>query len=148
MSFPPAPDDERWLAGVLARHGAVAGSVHRREGGLLRLTAAHGLPDPVRALVASVPLGKGMAGQAAATGRPFQTCNVQHDPSPVIQPGARTVPAQAAVAIPVLDAEGQAHAVVGFAFARSGDLAPDELAFLERSAAGLPGFPSVPADGP
>ncbi len=146
MPRPPSPDDARWLTEALVRHGAVAGSVHRRQGDLLRLTASHGLPEPVRALVATVPLGKGMAGQAAASGRPFQTCNVQRDPSPVIQPGAREVPAQAAVAIPVLDAAGRAHAVVGFAFARAGDLAPDELASLERSAAGLPGLPSVPAD--
>lgn len=148
MSTSPAPDDARWLAGILARHGAVAGSVHRRDGGLLRLTAAHGLPDPVRALVLTVPLGKGMAGQAAASGRPFQTCNLQQDTSTVIQPGARTVPAQAAVAIPVLGADGRAEAVVGFAFARSGDLAPDELALLERSAAGLPGSPTVADAGP
>jgi len=145
---PSSPDDARWLAGALARHGAVAGSVHRREGGLLRLTAAHGLPDPVRALVLTVPIGKGMAGQAAASGCPFQTCNLGRDPSAVIQPGARAVPAQAAVAIPVLDVDGLAQAVVGFAFARSGDLAPEELALLERSAAGLPSVRPAAEAGP
>lgn len=148
MPPPPAPSDASWLVDVLARHGAVAGSVHRLDGEVLRLTAAHGLPAPVRAQVERVPVGKGMAGQAAASGKPFQTCNVQRDPSAVIQPGARTVPAQAAVAIPVLDAAGRALAVVGFAFARSGELAAGELERLQDAAQALPDVPAPPAVGP
>ena len=97
------PPDDFWLADFVRSHGGVAGSVHRAAGGALALAASVNLPPPVVAAVRVVPIGRGMAGQAAETKRPFQTCNLKADPSADVRPGARTVAAQAAVALPVLD---------------------------------------------
>jgi L-methionine (R)-S-oxide reductase len=133
-----SPSDAAFLDGFLAAHGGVAGSVHRMAGGELVLSVAKNLPPPVVEAVRRVPFGRGMAGQAAQTKRPFQTCNLKSDPSATVRPGARTVAAQAAVALPVLDPTGAVRAVVGIAFAREGELAEPEIATLRAAANRLP----------
>src|SRR5687767_12913363 len=95
---------DTWLARLLEEEGAVAGSVHLQRGTELILAASKNLPPPVVAAVSVVPYGKGMAGAAQARKAPVQTCNLQSDDSGVIRPGAKAVNAQAAVALPVLDA--------------------------------------------
>ena len=134
----PAPADDTWLSQFLKAHGGVAGSVHRMAGVELALAASVNLPPPVIEAVRRVPIGRGMAGQAAESKRPFQTCNLKADPSATVRPGARLVSAQAAVALPVLDGLGAVRAVVGIAFAREGEIAGDELRRLGEAAARLP----------
>lgn len=133
----PTPPDALWLEDFLRVNGGVAGTVHRREGALLALTASLRIPPPVVEMVRSVPIGRGMAGQAAEHKRPFQTCNLKTDPSADVRPGARLVSAQAAVALPVLDARGDVRAVVGIAFAREGELAAEEIGRLSQAASAL-----------
>ena len=130
--------DAPWLAEFLRAHGGVAGSVHRMAGGELALAASVNLPPPVIEAVKRVPMGRGMAGQAAESKVPFQTCNLKADPSATVRPGARLVSAQAAVALPVLNTEGAVRAVVGIAFAREGEIAAPELGRLTAAAARLP----------
>jgi hypothetical protein len=135
MATPTA--DDVFLAEFLRAHGGVAGSVHRMVGGALALAASVNLPPPVVEAVRQVPIGRGMAGQAAESKRPFQTCNLKADPSATVRPGARLVAAQAAVALPVLDAKGAVRAVVGIAFAREGEIGETEVKRLGDAAARL-----------
>ena len=136
MTSPTRPDD-LWLGEFLTAHGGVAGTVHRRAGEVLTLTSSVRIPPPVVEMVRSVPMGRGMAGQAADSKRPFQTCNLKSDPSADVRPGARLVAAQAAVALPVLDAQGEVRAVVGIAFSREGEIASAEVARLSAAASTL-----------
>lgn len=118
---------EAWLE----RHGAVAGSVHRRDGALLHLVAHVRLPPPVVEVSRTIPHGKGMAGLAWSRGVPVQTCDLQTDATGDVRPGARAVQAGAAVAIPVGD---PVTGVVGAAFPFEGDLPGDLLAALTAEA--------------
>src|SRR5580765_1344620 len=123
---------QTFLESLLARLGGVAGTVHEQRGEDLYLTAAHNIPPPVVAIVAHVPHGKGMAGVAQVKKAPVQTCNLQTDDSGTIKPGAKAVDAQAAVALPVLDADGNVRAVVGVAWRREGEIdAAQEQAMMK-----------------
>ncbi len=138
MSGARVVDDEAWLREFLKAHGGIAGSVHRRAGEELALAAAVNLPPPVVAIVQRVPKGKGMAGLAFERREPVQTCNLKTDDSGQVRPGAKSVNAQAAVALPVLDARGDVRAVVGIAFLGEREIAGDELARLRAAAQLVP----------
>lgn len=133
--------DRDWLEDYLRTFGAVAGTVHRYEirsgeEGLL-LTAAHNIPPKVCEVVAWVPAGKGMAGQALVTAQPVSTCNLKDDPSAAVRPGARAVDAQAAIALPVADAHGKVMAVVGAAWAVSRNFSSADVEQLTALAASV-----------
>src|SRR5262245_45122685 len=117
---------QQWLVALLAETAAFAGSVHVQRGDDLYLTAAHNLPPPVIAAVAHVPNGKGMAGLAQVRREPVQTCNLQTDDSGAVKPGAKAVDAQAAIALPVLEADGSVRAVVGVAWRREGEIGKEQ----------------------
>ena len=87
------------LKEALSKLGATSGTIHRCDGELLTLVDAVGIPAEVIALIEVIPRGKGMAGEAWLRAKPVTTCNLADDPSTTIQPGARQVSAQAAVAI-------------------------------------------------
>ncbi len=137
MSLPPEMLQE-WLAAYLRRHGAVAGTVHVREGEGLRLAAAANIPPPVADAVRWVPWGKGMAGLALERGRPVQTCNLKEDASGQVKPGARAVNAQAAVAMPLKNEAGAVTAVLGVAFAEEREISETEVDGLLADTADLP----------
>lgn len=128
-----------WLRDLLARHGAVAGTVHLVRGDHLEIAAAVNIPPKVQELSATIPLGKGMAGLAWQHDKPIQTCNLQDDSSGAVRPGAKAVDARAAVAIPVHAVSGEVHAVVGLAWADERVLADDVLATIMTDASALPG---------
>lgn len=115
--------DQAWLEAALKTLGATSGTVHRVEGDLLRLTAAVNIPESVLAVTQRIPKGKGMAGLAWQRGEPVQTCDLQADVTGDVQPGAKAVEAQEAIAIPVGD-----RAVVGFAFPGPAPAASADLA--------------------
>jgi hypothetical protein len=125
---------QSWLSAFLGQAGAVAGTVHLHVDGGLRLAAAVNIPPKVREIVAWVPNGKGMAGLALERGEPIQTCNLKEDNSGAVKPGAKAVDAQAAVAMPVRDANGIIVAVVGIAFRDEREIQGEELRRLETAA--------------
>ena len=129
---------QEWLEAFIAEHDGIAGTVHVQRGEDLYLTAAHNIPPPVIAIVAHVPHGKGMAGLAQVKRVPVQTCNLQTDETGNIKPGAKAVDAQAAVALPVLDAEGAVRAVVGVAWSKEGENGPAEEQAMMKLVASLP----------
>jgi len=127
-----------WLRGLLARHGAVAGTVHVVKGDLLVIAGAHNIPPKVQEVTSAIPLGKGMAGLAWQHDKPIQTCNLKEDTSGAVKPGAKAVDAKAAVALPVHDPSGTIRAVVGLAWMHDNELSQDTLAAISKDAASLP----------
>ncbi len=138
MSDEMNPDMQRWLDASIRTSGSIAGTVHVQRNGDLYLAAAVNIPPPVLDRVRHVPHGKGMAGMAQVQREPVQTCNLQTEPPGKINPMARLVSGQAAVALPVLGADGDVRAVVGFAFAEEGELPAAQLEQLSRLADSLP----------
>ncbi|MGK0362716.1 MAG: L-methionine (R)-S-oxide reductase [Bradymonadia bacterium] len=133
-----ARTDAEWLAQQVRAFGAVAGTVHRRHGMHLELTAAQNIPPAVEALTQTIPAGKGMAGLAWSRGASVQTCDLKTDETGDVQPGARAVDASAAIAVPVFNAVDSVRAVVGLAFAQTDALSVATITALEAAAAGLP----------
>jgi hypothetical protein len=129
---------QTFLESLLKTTGGVAGTVHVQRGDDLYLTAAHNIPPPVVAIVARVAHGKGMAGVAQVKKAPVQTCNLQTDDSGTIKPGAKAVGAQAAIALPVLDDNGEVRAVVGIAWDHERELGPELEQSMMQLAAALP----------
>jgi hypothetical protein len=136
-----------WLRELLARHGAVAGTVHRVEPVLdpgaapgaaqLTLAAAINIPPPVQEVTRTIPRGRGMAGLAWEHDKPIQTCNLKDDTSGAVRPGARAVDASAAVALPVHAASGAVRAIVGLAWTDDRVLADDVVAAIAADASSL-----------
>ena len=131
-------DPASWLRDLLARHAAVAGTVHVVRGDVLALEAAHNIPPKVQEVTAAIPMGKGMAGLAWQHDKPIQTCNLKDDASGAVKPGARAVDARAAVALPIHDAGGTVRAVIGLAWMDERELTEAELERIARDAATLP----------
>ena len=129
---------QSFLESLIAQAGGAAGTVHEQRGDDLYLTAAHHIPPPVIAIVAHVPHGKGMAGIAQVRKQPVQTCNLQTDDSGTIKPGAKAVDAQAAIAVPVLDDDGEVRAIVGVAWADERELTPAFERMMMQMATLLP----------
>lgn len=128
-----------WLKNFLSDHGAIAGTVHYLKGDALELAASINIPPPVVQKTQSIPRGKGMAGLAWERDEIVSTCNLKTDNTGNVQPGARAVNAQAAVAIPVHGERGEVRAVVGIAFMGDRDFGSDELERFKRAAEVLPG---------
>jgi hypothetical protein len=127
-----------WLQQFLSAHGGVAGTVHVLDGEALTLAAAVNIPPPVAEKTRTIPKGKGMAGLAWERRLAVSTCNLKTDQTGDVQPGARAVDAQAAVAIPVFDAAGGVRAVVGIAFMGDRTFSAAELEAFSRAAGSLP----------
>ena len=127
-----------WLRGLLARHEAVAGTVHVVKGDVLVIAAAVNIPPKVQEITATIPLGKGMAGLAWQHDKPIQTCNLKDDNSGAVKPGAKAVDAKAAVALPIHDPSGTIRAIVGLAWMHDNELSADVLAKIGADAASLP----------
>jgi signal transduction protein with GAF and PtsI domain len=118
------------LSACVCGFGADLGTLHLWDAGaqLLRLSAEHALPPPVREKVLAIPLGKGMAGLAAERREPVSVCNLQTDTSGVARPGAKATGMEGSVAIPLLDAAGELRGVLGIASAQPRTWTSDELA--------------------
>lgn len=129
---------DAWLQQFVSAQGGVAGTVHTRDGDVLRLSAALNVPPPVIDKTQIIPKGKGMAGLAWSRNRIVSTCDLKTDQTGDVQPGAKAVNARAAAAIPVRDAAGELRAVVGVAFMGERDFSDAELSALTRAAESLP----------
>ena len=104
------------LAAILRELSADSGTVHAiGEDGALHLRAAIGIPEPVLAIVRLVPVGKGMAGLAAERRCAVNVCNIQQDTTGDVRVGARATGLSGSVAVPILDAVGVLHVVLGVA---------------------------------
>lgn len=129
---------ETLLSNIVAHFAGQAGTIHRLDAatGLLRLATQTGLPAPVLEKINTVPIGKGMAGLAAARREPVQVCNLQTDDSGVARPGARATGMEGSIAVPML-AGGACHGVLGVAKSSAHEWSAAEAAELLEIAARL-----------
>lgn len=116
---------------LLQRFGCALGTVHLldQDGVTLRLCAHRNLPPPVQQIVATVPVGKGMAGIAAERREPVQVCNLQRDSSGVVRPGAKQTQMEGSIAVPMM-AGTALRGVFGIAKSTAYEFTADESAAL------------------
>jgi hypothetical protein len=131
-------EHERWLREYVTRNHGVAGTLHLLGAHELELRASVNIPPKVIEVVRAIPLGKGMAGLAWERDSPVSTCNLKTDETGDVRPGAKAVDANAAVAIPIHDAQGKVRGVVGIAYMGERDMDERELDALREQAEGLP----------
>lgn len=95
------------LAVVIDHFAADAGTIHVMEkDGLLHLKAATpGLPPELLKAVATIPVGKGMAGLAVERKAPVDACNIQTDSSGDVRPGARDSGLAGSIVVPMFRAD-------------------------------------------
>lgn len=89
------------LERILSEFGAETGTVHVLDGDSLVLRAHVGLPATVAAIVATVPIGKGMAGLAAELNAPVDSCNIQTDATGNVRPGAKATGVGGGICVPI-----------------------------------------------
>ena len=69
--------------------------------GLLVMKAQAGLPPHIAEITREIPLGKGIAGEAAQSEKPVTTCNLQTDDSGVAKPAAKQTGVGGALCVPI-----------------------------------------------
>ena len=96
--------------------GCQAGTVHWLDvqSGMLKLAASRNIPEAITQIIATVPIGKGIAGLAAEKREPISLCNLQTDTSGQARPAAKTTGMEGALAVPMLTG-GELRGVLGVA---------------------------------
>ena len=109
---PPPADasDAGWsefLDHVVAAFDCTTGTLHRYDpaDNHLKPVASRRIPEALMPMVQSIPVGKGIAGAAAARRAPVEMCNLQTDTSGVARPDAKQTQVQGSLAVPVLDGD-------------------------------------------
>ncbi|MBL8229558.1 MAG: GAF domain-containing protein [Bryobacterales bacterium] len=128
---------QKILEAAVAAFGADSGTVHLLgDDGVLHLAASYAIPEPVLRIVATVPVGKGMAGLAVERKQPVTACNIQTDTTGDVRPGARATGMEGAIVVPILRGS---EAVGSFGIANRGErtFTPEETALLMEVAARL-----------
>ena len=115
-----------------------AGTVHwlDAQDGMLKLAAHRNIPPPITQIIATVPVGKGIAGLAAQNREPVSLCNLQTDTSGQARPAAKTTGMEGSLAVPMLTA-GELRGVLGVAKASAYDWSDAEKSILLAIAAQL-----------
>ena len=125
------------LRETIALFGCQAGTVHLLEAdGMLHLAASHNIPPHIVQIVATVPVGKGIAGLAAERREPISLCNLQTDTSGQALPAAKTTGMEGSVAVPMM-VDGELRGVMGIAKATAYDWSEGEKGELMGIAASL-----------
>jgi signal transduction protein with GAF and PtsI domain len=133
-----ARDPQSVLDESIRAFGCQAGTVHwlDAQDGMLKLAAHRNLPPPIAQIVATVPVGKGIAGLAAQNREPVSLCNLQTDTSGQARPAAKTTGMEGSIAVPMLVA-GELRGVIGVAMAGAHDWTDAEKSLLLAIAAKL-----------
>jgi len=133
-----ARDPQSVLDESIRAFGCQAGTVHwlDAQDGMLKLAAHRNLPPPIVQIVATVPVGKGIAGLAAQNREPVSLCNLQTDTSGQARPAAKTTGMEGSIAVPMLVA-GELRGVIGVAMAGAHDWTDAEKSLLLAIAAKL-----------
>lgn len=118
------------LEEIVREFVADTGSIHLVENGVLILKAHVGLPLHIVPIVSVVPIGKGMAGQAAERNEPVSVCNLQTDESGKFPSGAKATGVNGAIVVPIRDADGQMKGTLGIGVHRDYEYSSEEIARL------------------
>jgi len=97
-------DWQNLLATIVSNFDCTTGTLHflDQETKLLNVQAHVGVPDFLLPKLATIPIGKGMAGIAAERKKPVEMCNLQTDDSGVARPAAKETKVEGSVAAPLL----------------------------------------------
>jgi len=97
-------DWQNLLATIVSNFDCTTGTLHflDQETKLLHVQAHVGVPDFLLPKLATIPIGKGMAGIAAERKKPVEMCNLQTDDSGVARPAAKETKVEGSVAAPLL----------------------------------------------
>jgi len=127
-----------FLAALLEKLGCVVGTLHRLnpESQMLELVVQQGLPDSLLATVATIPIGKGMAGLAAERREPVQVCNLQTGTSGDARPGAKATGMEGSIATPIIVA-GELRGTLGVAKPIAYEFSSEEIRDLKAIACAL-----------
>jgi signal transduction protein with GAF and PtsI domain len=106
-AHPAIADWQTFLQRTLADFGCVTGTLHRLDpaDNLLKLVVCERIPEVLLPVIATIPIGKGVAGAAAQRREPVEICNLQTDTSGVAKPDAKKTQVQGSLAVPVLDGD-------------------------------------------
>ena len=117
---------------TLAKFRSETGTIHilDSEKALLHLAAHFGLPPPMVEVVKSIPVGKGIAGQAVEQNKPVTICNLQTDTSGVAKPGARQTGVGGALCVPIRSGDNIVG-TLGVGTVRQHEYTAEETAELE-----------------
>jgi L-methionine (R)-S-oxide reductase len=126
-------DLEKTLRDMLAQFHSETGTIHRlhEPTQLLRLVAQVGLPPQLLDMVTIIPVGKGIAGQVVAQGKPVTLCDLQTDTSGVAKPGAKQTGVGGALCVPIRDGE-KIVGTLGIGTARAYEYTETETRELEE----------------
>lgn len=129
------------LDAIVAGIGADSGTLHflGADGQLHLAAATAGMPEPVLRTIATIPVGKGMAGLAVERRRPVDACNIQTDSSGDVRPGARATQMAGAIVVPVFDGDTVVGAL-GVANRAERRFSDEEIAGLLEAGRGLASF--------
>lgn len=111
-----AIDWQELLSDLISSFGCSTGTIHifDNESNLLKLQAQLGIPPFLLPKMATIPIGKGMAGIAAERRQPVEMCNLQTDDSGVARPAAKETKVEGSIAVPML-LDGNLYGVFGIA---------------------------------
>ena len=123
---------EKILHDTLAKFNSETGTIHRLHVPTqwLRLVAQVGLPPQLLDMVKVIPVGKGIAGQVIAQGKPVTMCNLQTDTSGVAKPGAKQTGVGGALCVPIRDGD-KIVGTLGIGTRREHEYTPAETLALE-----------------
>lgn len=123
------------LGAVLEAFDCATGTIHllNTETDLLELVAQKGIPAVLLEKVSQIPIGKGIAGAAAAQREPVQICNLQTDTSGVAKPDAKKTQVAGSVAVPIL-AGDTLKGTIGIGKMEPHDFTDDEVELLNQVA--------------
>ena len=131
-------DAQEVLDESLRAFGCQAGTVHWLDAasGMLKLAASRNIPAAITQIIATVPIGKGIAGLAAQNREPVSLCNLQTDTSGQARPAAKTIGMEGSLAVPMLTG-GELRGVLGVAKIAAYDWSDAEKSLLLAIAARL-----------
>lgn len=126
---------QKVLMAVLREFNSETGTVHwlDKEKNLLKLAAQTGLPEMVIEQIQTIPVGKGIAGETVASGKPVSLCNLQKDTSGVARPAAKSTGVGGMICVPVRFGESIIGAF-GIGTMRPHEYTKEEIAALENVA--------------
>lgn len=126
------------LERILTGFQSETGTIHVLDAAtqLLHLAAQIGLPPQMLEVVKTIPVGKGIAGQAVAQNKAVSICNLQTDASGVAKPGARQTGVGGALCIPIHKG-AKIVGAVGIGTVRPHEYTPEETRHLESIAQSL-----------
>ena len=109
-------DWQTLLTDIIQAFDCSTGTIHTldKQTTLLQLKAQQGIPEFLLPRMASIPIGKGMAGIAAERKKPVEMCNLQTDDSGVARPAAKETKVEGSIAVPMM-LEGELYGTLGIA---------------------------------